>query len=141
MKIAPASSAPRRRTAAKTPSALQRRTYAATQMADFSRMGFVSTGRRLFQRPAGHGRELAYHVVGDLAGDWKAAVALELLDGRLGRRIIDTGRLDLPIAKIGQRALDRQHSLGRDDQFRNRIAASGRGSVGALYVCCNDRPQ
>src|SRR5581483_11378945 len=51
MNTAPASSAPRRRTAANAPSTLQRRKYAATQMPDLSRMPLSRADASLMRQP------------------------------------------------------------------------------------------
>src|SRR5262245_10702598 len=66
---------------------------------------------RLFQRPARHGGKLAGDAVGELPGDRQLALALEPLDGGLGIGIDDAGRLDLTIAILGERPLQREHAL------------------------------
>ena len=64
--------------------------------------------------------------IGNLAGHRQAAVALEFLDRGFGLRIVNAGRLELPVTEIGKRALDREHLLGRRDQFGDRIVARRR---------------
>jgi hypothetical protein len=61
------------------------------------------------QRPAGHRGQRAHETLGYLPVDRHVAIALEFLDRRPRILIIDAGRLDLTVAKIGERVLDREH--------------------------------
>jgi len=76
----------------------------------------------LFQRSAGHRRELAHDAVGSLARDRQLALALELLDGCPGIAIDDSGRLDLPIAVVGKRSLQGDDAVRRCRSFEDASA-------------------
>src|SRR5207248_7179635 len=105
-------------------------------MADFSRMvqpqssaRYAAIGRlaqlraSLLERPPGHRRHLVQHALRGLTADGKLALALELLDRGLRLRVDDPGRLDLAVTEIGQRALERDHALGRRRRPLARLVA------------------
>src|SRR5712671_29849 len=68
---------------------------------------------RSIQRAAGQVGELAGHPFGNLARDRKLAVAFEMLDREPGLRVVDARELELAIAEIAERALDRHHLTRR----------------------------
>src|SRR3979411_2479034 len=71
------------------------------------------TRLRSIHRAAGQGGEFASHPFGNLTRDRKLAVAFEMLDREPGLRIIDARELELAVAEIAERALDRQHLARR----------------------------
>src|SRR5262249_11859184 len=78
----------------------------------------------LFQRAAGHRRQLAHDAVGGLARDRQLALALEFLDRGLSVGIDDSARLDLAVAVFGERPLQRDHAFGSRRPLDDAIAAN-----------------
>src|SRR5262249_47132354 len=106
---APASSAPRRRTAPNTPSFWQRRKYAPTQIADFNRLRGTyrpAGGSALVDGPTRHVGQFLDQAIRHLAGRRQLAVALKFENCRLGVGADQAGRLQLAVAIVGERALD-----------------------------------
>ena len=79
---------------------------------------------KLFDRPAGHRRQFTHQPIRQLPGDRHLAVALELLDRRLGVGADIAGRLELAVAEFGQCALHGRDAARRVDQIAERIAAT-----------------
>ena len=61
------------------------------------------------------------------AGHRQLAIAFEFLNRRLGRCIVDAGRLELPVTEIGQCALYRDDLFRWRDQFGDWIVVGRRG--------------
>src|SRR3954471_24987475 len=90
----------------------QSRKPAAPCLGRFARPTRLPPSRSI-QRAAGQVGELARHPFGNLARDRKLAVAFEMLDREPGIRIVDARGLELAVAEIAERALDRQHLARR----------------------------
>lgn len=67
---------------------------------------------RLLDRPASQNRQIPDQAIGQLARDRHLAIALEFLDRCLCIRSDNAGRLELAVAILGQRTLDRSNPPG-----------------------------
>src|SRR5215472_18352177 len=101
MKIAPASSAPRRREHALDLTAAE---ISRDPDPGFQPHRSCAASARSVELVARQVRELARQPFGYFAGDRQFAVALEALDREPRVRIINTGRLELAITVFAERA-------------------------------------
>src|SRR3981189_2541912 len=88
------------------------------------------TPLRSIHRAAGQRGEFPSHPFGNLTRDRKLVVAFEMLDREPRLRIVDARELELAVAEIAERALDRQHLARRLPDGR-----CGAGIAGWAWAC------